>query len=155
MSCGQTILTDEVKAMIGVQGEKVECWGVVEREGLRRFCQALMDPDPRYWDDEFAKTTKFGEIVTPAIYVSYMDRNPPWGPDTVTRAFKENPNSDGIGGMKSAVHCPPSPRTWCGSSMPAMRWKSTNTPAWGTGSSSRVATPVSPIERGGTAPTCS
>ena len=46
----QSALTPEVKAMIGVSGEIVEAWGVVNEEYLRRFTQAVMDPDPRYWD---------------------------------------------------------------------------------------------------------
>lgn len=110
MSCGKSKLTPEVKAMIGVTGEKVTCWAPVEREGLRRFCQAIMDPDPRYWDDAFARTTKFGEIIAPPIYVSYLDRKlPPWEPDPVTRAFRENPQSDGIGGIRQPGELPPVP----------------------------------------------
>ena len=58
-------LTPEVQAMIGVEGEVVECWGVVDEEYLRRFTQALMDPDPRYWDTELARTTRYGEIIIP------------------------------------------------------------------------------------------
>ena len=57
MSETKNPLTDEVKAMIGVSAEKVRSsppWGI-EREGLRIFTNAIMDPDPRYWDDEFAK----------------------------------------------------------------------------------------------------
>ena len=47
-----SVLTDEIKALIGVTGDKVEAslWGI-EREDLRRFTQAIMDPDPRYWDE--------------------------------------------------------------------------------------------------------
>lgn len=96
-------LTDEVKALIGVSAEKVEAsppWGI-EREGLRIFTNAIMDPDPRYWDDEFAKTTKFGAIVTPPIYCSYIGRKTLAGvEDPITRAFLENPSSDGIGGVR-------------------------------------------------------
>ena len=47
-----------------------------------------MDPDPRYWDEEFAKTTKFGEIITPPIYCTYLKKTPsqpesPTGPAIV------------------------------------------------------------------------
>lgn len=94
-------LTDEIRALIGVTGERVEAslWGL-EREDLRRFTQAIMDPDPRYWDDEFARTTKFGGIVTPPIYCTYLSRKtPPGADDPITRAFRENPESDGIGGV--------------------------------------------------------
>ena len=67
-----TALTPEVQAMVGVSGDVVESWGVVDGEYMRRFTQALMDPDPRYWDDEFAKSTRYGELITPPIMVSYM-----------------------------------------------------------------------------------
>lgn len=101
----ESALTAEVKAVIGATGEKIEAslpWGI-EREGLRIFTQAIMDPDPRYWDDEFAKKTKFGGIITPPIYCTYLGRRArPGGDDPITRAFAENPNSDGIGGVRDA-----------------------------------------------------
>ena len=87
MSCGKTFLTEEVKAVIGATADRVEAslWGV-EKEGLRRFTQAIMDPDPRYWDEDFAKTTKFGKIVTPPIYCTYLDRKTPPAPTTRSAA---------------------------------------------------------------------
>lgn len=100
MSCGKTFLTEDILAMIGQEAEQIEVtlWGI-EKEGLRRFTQALMDPDPRSWDEEFAKSTRYGEIVTPGIFATYLDRTHPSADDPVTRAFKNNPVSDGIGGM--------------------------------------------------------
>ena len=96
-------LTDQIKNLIGTTAERIEAsppWGI-EREGLRIFTNAIMDPDPRYWDDEFAKETKFGGIVTPPIYCSYIGRKTLAGvEDPVSRAFRENPNSDGIGGVR-------------------------------------------------------
>lgn len=89
-------LTDEIKAMIGLEGELMEVsWWIVEKEGLRRFTQGLMDPDPRMWDEEFARSSRFGEIVTPGIYPTYLGKTPPWGEDPVARGFRENPVSDG------------------------------------------------------------
>ena len=56
MTTSETKLTDEVKAMIGVEGELAEAsWYLIENEGVRRFTQAVMDPDPRFWDEEYAK----------------------------------------------------------------------------------------------------
>jgi MaoC dehydratase-like protein len=103
MALQKSVLTDEIRALIGVTAERVEAslWGI-EREDLRRFTQAIMDPDPRYWDEEFAKSTKFGGIVTPPIYCTYLSRKtPPGADDPITRAFLENPNSDGIGGVEA------------------------------------------------------
>ena len=104
-SQSESVLTPQAKALIGAKGEKIEVsfpWGI-EREGLRIFTQAIMDPDPRYWDDEFAKTTKFGGIITPPIYCTYLGRRArPGQEDPITRAFRENPESDGIQGVRSA-----------------------------------------------------
>jgi len=101
---GESVLTDAVKGVIGATGAKIEAsfeWGI-EREGLRIFTQAIMDPDPRYWDDAFARTTKFGAIITPPIYCTYIGRRSrPGTDDPVTRAFAANPNSDGIGGVST------------------------------------------------------
>lgn len=102
-------LTEDIRSLIGATAEQAEAslpWGV-EREGLRIFTQAIMDPDPRYWDDEFAKGTKFGGIIAPPIYCTYLDRKiPPGSEDPVSRAFQEDPNSDGIGGVKETVRRP-------------------------------------------------
>jgi hypothetical protein len=116
MSCGKTYLTAEIRALIGVTGERVEVGPFgIELEGLRRFTQALMDPDPRYWDEEFAKTTRFGELITPAIYCTYLKaKTPPGAEDPVRRAFRNNPHSDGIGGLESRERLgalPPIPTT--------------------------------------------
>ena len=97
----ESALTPEVRAMIGVEGEVVESWGYVDEEYLRRFTQAVMDPDPRYWDSDFAGGTKFGGVIAPPIMVSYMvGRHRPEQEDPITRAFKENPESDGIGSVE-------------------------------------------------------
>jgi len=106
----RSALTPEVKAMIGVTGEVVEAWGVVDVEYLRRFTQAVMDPDPRYWDPEFAKSTRYGEIITPPIMVSYMaSRIRPDQEDPITKAFQLNPMSDGIGAVERHGELPPVP----------------------------------------------
>lgn len=88
--------------MIGLEGERILAslpWGI-EREGLRVFTQAIMDPDPRYWDDEFAKTTRYGEVIAPPIYATYLGRRaPPGSEDAISAAFAANPNSDGINGV--------------------------------------------------------
>ena len=103
MSCGKSFLTDEIKALIGAQGERrqVSLWEI-EKEGLRRFTQAIMDPDPRYWDEEFAKSTKFGQIITPPIYCTYLNKTAPGTTDPISLAFEADPESDGIRGVRDA-----------------------------------------------------
>jgi hydroxyacyl-ACP dehydratase HTD2-like protein with hotdog domain len=106
----ESALTPEVRAMIGVTGEVVESWGVVDAEYLRRFTQAVMDPDPMYWDEEYARNSRYGEITTPPIMVSYLSsRIRPDQEDPITRAFEDNPESDGIGSVKRPGELPPVP----------------------------------------------
>jgi hypothetical protein len=106
IAAGASLLTEEVKAVIGATGERIEAslpWGI-EREGLRVFTQAIMDPDPRYWDDDFAKTTRYGQVVTPPIYCTYLGRRTrPGTEDPISKAFAENPDSDGIGGIRKSA----------------------------------------------------
>ena len=106
----QAALTPEVKAIIGLTGEVIEAWGVVDSEYLRRFTQALMDPDPRYWDDQFTRGTRYGQIVSPPIMVSYLVSRPaPDQEDPVEKAFQEDPMSDGVGTFKQPGGLPPVP----------------------------------------------
>jgi hypothetical protein len=106
----ESALTPAVKNMIGVAGDVVEAWGVVDAEYLRRFTQAVMDPDPMYWDEEYARSSRYGEITTPPIMVSYMaSRIRPDQEDPITRAFEENPESDGIGSVQRPGELPPVP----------------------------------------------
>lgn len=106
----QSVLTPKVKAMIGVSGDVVEAWGLVDEEYLRRFAQALMDPDPRYWDQAFVESTHYREIITPPIMVSYMaSRIPPDQGDPIDQAFEEDPMSDGIGQVSRPGALPPVP----------------------------------------------
>ncbi|MBI4339766.1 MAG: MaoC family dehydratase N-terminal domain-containing protein [Chloroflexi bacterium] len=95
MTTSATKLTPEVKSVIGATSEFTEAgWGVVNKEGLRRFTHAIMDPDPRYWDNDFAKTTRYGEVIAPHLHGGGGGR-PPWETlDPVSYTFRQNPIAD-------------------------------------------------------------
>lgn len=69
-------LTEEVRAIIGAQSPWVEACNAVEPSEVRRFFQALMDPDPRYWNAEHAATTRYGEPVAPPAFAVHAFRRP-------------------------------------------------------------------------------
>ncbi|MBI2170945.1 MAG: MaoC family dehydratase N-terminal domain-containing protein [Chloroflexi bacterium] len=97
MTTTATKLTPEVKAVIGATSEFTEAgWGVVNKESLRRFTQAIMDPDPRYWDADFAKTTRYGEVIAPHLAGSGGGRAAWQDVDPVSLTFRENPVADGL-----------------------------------------------------------
>lgn len=78
----QTYVTDEIRKLIGVEAE-VTAWDPVERGAVRRFVQAIMDPDPVYWSDEMADRTRYRGIVAPPFYPMYGFRFPPDQPDAL------------------------------------------------------------------------
>jgi len=56
-------IPDEVKAMIGVTTEPMIM--EVERGAIRRFADAIEDPNPLYRDVEHARNSRYGEIICP------------------------------------------------------------------------------------------
>ena len=95
----QTLLTPEVKALIGQTSEVREMHGVVDAETVRRYIIGIPDQDPRHWDEELAKP-RFGTTTTPPVMVSYISgRKPPWEEDRMTEIMLHDPFNDGGGGM--------------------------------------------------------
>ncbi len=60
------IVTDEVRKQIGVQSEPrtVE----VERGAIRRFAEAIGDPNPIFNDEQAARKTRFGGMIGPPTF---------------------------------------------------------------------------------------
>ena len=59
-------VTDEVKKQIGTQTEArvVE----IERGAIRRFAQAIGDPNPLFNDEAAARKTRFGGMIAPPTF---------------------------------------------------------------------------------------
>ena len=72
--------------MIGVSSPDIQCWGSVDADLLRRFSQALMDSDPRYWDVEFAESTPPKGLSTPPLMAACLEtRRPPGSRDSLAQ----------------------------------------------------------------------
>ena len=88
------MLSPELSAMIGVSSPEIRCWGSVDADLLRRFSQALMDPDPRYWDVEFAESTPQKGLSAPPLMVICLEGHRPPG-------NRDNLSQDGHGAESS------------------------------------------------------
>ena len=55
----------DVLNMIG--GEKVRHYEVTKRD-IKRFAQAIGEADPINFDEEYAKTTRYGGIIAPPLF---------------------------------------------------------------------------------------
>jgi hypothetical protein len=74
---------------------EIESWDEVDKSSLRRMVNAIPDHDPLYWDEEFAKKTRFGGIVAPYVYPVEAFKVPPNLPDQLEADLERNPNATG------------------------------------------------------------
>ena len=102
-------ITDEVKALIGLESEWVEAPDPVERSEIRRHMQAVMDEDPMDWDEAAAADGPFGGVVAPPLFPLHVLRPAPGGTDPLARAATD-PDFDGsVRGMMKGLKPLPIP----------------------------------------------
>jgi len=75
------LLPEELKKFIGqtVDSSIFE----IEKEPIRRFADAIEDYNPLYWDEEYAKKSRYGAIIAPPGFLSslwFTGRSTKWGP---------------------------------------------------------------------------
>lgn len=54
------------KSLVGERSEPVE--NLVERGAVRKFAEAIGDPNPLYVDEEAAKRSRYGALITPPTF---------------------------------------------------------------------------------------
>ena len=63
-----SVITEEMRRMVG------RVWGPsvyeVEKGWVRRFAEAIEDPNPVYCDEAYAKKTRFGGIIAPPGFIA-------------------------------------------------------------------------------------
>jgi acyl dehydratase len=62
---------DLFKPFIGIESNPVK--NEVEKGAIRKFAEAIGDPNPLYRDEEYAKTTRFGRIIAPPTFCRTFD----------------------------------------------------------------------------------
>jgi acyl dehydratase len=68
-----TLDTSDVDKWIGKPIIFAEFWDPCNATDIRRWVQAMDYPNPVHWDEEFAKSSKFGGIVAPQSFTVAMD----------------------------------------------------------------------------------
>jgi hypothetical protein len=94
-----SLLTPEVKALIGQTTEVVEMYGEIDKETVRRLVHGIPDQDPRYWDDTLA-APRYGATTMPPLTAIYAaPRRPPWEEDDLDDIMNADWFSDASGAM--------------------------------------------------------
>ncbi len=87
------MLPDEITSFIG----KKAGFSIfqVQEEAIRRFADSVDDVNLLYWDEEYAKKTKYGSLVAPPGLICipwYHDRSAKWGPRKDVVGFMPGPD---------------------------------------------------------------
>jgi len=88
-------ITDEIRAMIGTKYGPFKAFQPVDISEVRRFHHAIMDPSPRYWNQEWAKASRYGGLVAPPAFPQFAFRRPPDEADPLDR-MAGDPDFDGL-----------------------------------------------------------
>lgn len=70
---------EEALAMVGVRGGPRAAGTAVSAARIQMFAATVRDPNPGYWDTEFAERTWGGLIAPPAMLMGWLIA-PPWHP---------------------------------------------------------------------------
>jgi len=69
-----SVITDSMRATIGKESERRTY--LVEAGAIRRFADAIGDPNPLYRDEEAARESSYGSIVAPPTFLRLFRPSP-------------------------------------------------------------------------------
>jgi acyl dehydratase len=98
----ESLMTAEVKALVGQSTDVMEMYDVVDKESIRRFVTAIPDQDPRHWDEALARPRYGGVTMPPAMISLIAGRQYPDAEDRLNEAMLEDWFRDGAGGGRRA-----------------------------------------------------
>lgn len=67
-----------IQEHVGVESERIVGPDAVCKQMIRHWCEVMQDANPLYSDEEYAKTTKYGEIIAPPMQVQVYTMSPLW-----------------------------------------------------------------------------
>lgn len=101
-------ITEQVRSLVGIEGEPVDAPEPVDRSSVRRFAQAIMDEDPLYWDESYAIASGYETIVAPPLFPLHALRRHGGTPDPLA-VLTEDSEYDGAGDFASRFGLPKLP----------------------------------------------
>jgi acyl dehydratase len=69
MTAPESLISEEMRSRIGIESVRVS--DPIDKSLIRQWALALSwpeAPDPLFWDEEYAKTTRFGGIIAPPFF---------------------------------------------------------------------------------------
>ncbi|MBI2848499.1 MAG: MaoC family dehydratase N-terminal domain-containing protein [Chloroflexi bacterium] len=73
-------ILEEARKLIGTETKPVPMRYPVEYDPIRRYCHMNDDTNPLFLDPEYAKKTKYGEVICPPLFIGIAGGSGPWPP---------------------------------------------------------------------------
>jgi acyl dehydratase len=73
-----TIPDDDLKPLIGKESPPLTGPDKVSKQMIRHWCEAVEDTNPLYTDEEYAKKSRYGSIISPPAMVQTWSYGPVW-----------------------------------------------------------------------------
>jgi acyl dehydratase len=91
MSTERSLVTDEIRALVGARGPVRSSPDEVSTSEIRRFAQAIFDDTRLFYDDAAAKASRFGGRVAPGTFAMHSLRsNIPFVDDALRWAKRDD-----------------------------------------------------------------
>ncbi len=69
-----SLISDEMRKSIGVESEPIVY--EVEKGGIKKFAEAIGDPNPLWQDEQYAKKSVYGSIIAPPTFAISLRHDP-------------------------------------------------------------------------------
>lgn len=79
-----SIITDKMRAMVGVDSEPLAY--EIEKGAIKKFAEAIEDPNPLWQDEDFARKTRYSSIIAPPTFITSLRAF-----DALSRFLAESP----------------------------------------------------------------
>jgi acyl dehydratase len=89
-----SLVTDDVRLLIGMESGPVACAEPLSEDALRRFVQAVMETNAIHWSRPAAAASRYGTLVAVPLYPLHAHRREPGTPDPF-EVFARSPDADG------------------------------------------------------------
>ena len=90
-------ITPEIQALVGATGPVQTAPLPLGADTLRRFTQAVMEPDPMHWDESAALARGYPGVMAPPLQPQHLFVRLAGTPDPFDK-FRDDPDWDGMGG---------------------------------------------------------
>jgi uncharacterized protein len=79
----------------------------IDKTAIRRYCEVAEDGNPVYWDEDYARTTRFGRLIAPPQGIFSFSFAPWWTPSYLNERINQEAaalNPPGDTGDAGMVH---------------------------------------------------